>query len=199
MRHAEKTQKKKSWWSEWGSAILVPFIIVLLLRIFVVGVFAIPSGSMENTIEIGQRVLTWKFDTHPGRGDVEVFDDKYDWLDDGDDKPGELIKRVIGVGGDRVTYSPESEELRVNGVKIEEPYVANGYSGSMEIDVTVPDGKYYVLGDNRNNSADSRFHSDVNGGFVDQDQIEGVVMMTYWPFDRVLGKVNYPEVFKDVK
>ena len=198
MRHAKKSQKKKSWWSDWGSAILVPVIVVVLLRIFVLGVFAIPSGSMESTIEVGQRVLTFQLDTHPDRGDVVVFDDKYDWLNDGV-KPGELIKRVIGVGGDRVTYSPESEVLRVNGVKIEEPYVANGYSGNREIDVTVPDGKYYVLGDNRNNSADSRYHSDVNGGFVDQDQIEGVVLMTYWPFDRVLDKVNYPEVFKNVK
>ena len=198
MRHAKKSQKKKSWWSDWGSAILVPVIVVVLLRIFVLGVFAIPSGSMESTIEVGQRVLTFQLDTHPDRGDVVVFDDKYDWLNDGV-KPGELIKRVIGVGGDRVTYSPESEVLRVNGVKIEEPYVANGYSGNREIDVTVPDGKYYVLGDNRNNSADSRYHSDVNGGFVDQDQIEGVVLMTYWPFDRVLDKVNYPEVFTNVK
>ena len=166
----------------------VALLIALLLKTFLVQAFVIPSGSMEQTIRIGDRVLVDKltpwFGSRPERGDVVVFEDPGGWLEQeqsepSDDPPGikqgkelltfigllpsddeqDLIKRVVAVGGDTVKCCNSDGKVTVNGEPLEEPYINPGDKPSrVKFDVEVPIGRVFVMGDHRGNSADSRYH-----------------------------------------
>ncbi|MGC5362822.1 signal peptidase I [Streptomyces sp. DT24] len=180
-------------------------VIALVLKTFLVQAFVIPSGSMEQTIRIGDRVLVDKltpwFGSEPERGDVVVFKDPGDWLrqeSDGKKDPPvvlkqaqqaltfigllpsdddrDLIKRVVAVGGDTVSCCARDGRVTVNGVPLEEPYVHPGdQPSSLKFEVKVPAGRLFVMGDHRSDSADSRFHLDEPG--------QGTV-----PLNRVVGR-----------
>lgn len=175
---------------------LVPFLLRSLVQIY-----EIPSGSMESTLRDGDKVVVTMFDSDDiDRGDVVVFTDPDDWLHVKDptglrgvcqkimvfahvlpDHTGHhLVKRVIGVGGDHVV-SDGKGTLSVNGVSVNEPYVKDGQSPSLtSFDVTVPQGYVWVMGDNRSNSADSRYHrDDAHGGFVPLKDVVGVAKMVF--------------------
>lgn len=168
--------------------IVVALLIALVLKTFLVQAFVIPSGSMEQTIRIGDRVLVDKltpwFGGKPGRGDVVVFKDPGGWLK-GETRRVEpdpagirqakqlltfigllpsadeqdLIKRVVAVGGDTVACCDGSGRVTVNGTPLDEPYVNPGNAPSeIRFTVKVPAGRLFVMGDHRANSADSRFH-----------------------------------------
>jgi len=113
-----------------------------------------------------------------------------------------LIKRVIGLPGDTVVCCTPTGELMINGTPILEPYVnpnTEGKASAVDFTVTVPEGALWVMGDNRNNSADSRFHPDQPGrGFVGIDDVVGRAFVISWPIDRWTWLSNYPEVFQDV-
>jgi len=188
--------------------IVVALVITLLLQTFVVQVFSIPSGSMQNTISIGDRVVVDKFSPwfgwQPQRGDVVVFSDPDNWLAaDPPPKSGpvlgavksvftfvgllpsdrDLIKRVIGVPGDTVACCDSQGRVTVNGKPLDESYVFPGNPPSqITFKVTVPAGKLWVMGDHRDISADSRYHmADATGGFVPEKDVVGRAVAVVWP------------------
>lgn len=151
---------------------------------------SIPSSSMESTIMTGEQVMVNKLDRTPERGDIVVFEDHLDWLGP-EYKSGTLmIKRVIGLPGDTVTCCTADVKTRVNGVVLDEPYaVPETPENAVQYEVTVPEGSMFVLGDNRPNSADSRFHLEQGSEFVSQDSIVGTAYAVRWPLTkfRLLG------------
>ncbi|GAA1107434.1 signal peptidase I [Arthrobacter flavus] len=204
-----------------GIAILLSFLI----KTFLFRAFFIPSGSMENTLEIDDRIFVNQLVPAPfelQRGDVVVFQDTEGWLPapppgtgpganwvkDGlifvgllpDDTQQHLVKRVIGMAGDRVVCCDDDGRITVNGEPLEEPYLYPGASPSdTEFDVTVPEGKIWVMGDHRNASADSRANTDKpNSGFIGVEDIEGRAAVIAWPLNRMGFLGNYPEVFDSV-
>ena len=184
--------------------VLVVAVVILvpaLLRSYVVQIYEIPSGSMERTLRDGDKVAVPMYGSDDvERGDVIVFSDPDDWLHVKEptglrgatqrlmvsvnllpENTGHhLVKRVIGVGGDHVVADGKGS-LTVNGVAIKEPYVKDGQSPSLtSFDVTVPQGYVWVMGDNRSNSADSRYHrDDAHGGFVPLKNVVGVAKVVF--------------------
>ncbi|MFF8593142.1 signal peptidase I [Streptomyces sp. NPDC015220] len=191
----------------------VAVLIALVLKTFLVQAFVIPSGSMEQTIRIGDRVLVDKltpwFGSKPHRGDVVVFHDPGGWLageqtEKQNDPVGvkqikegltfigllpsddekDLIKRVVGVGGDHVKCCDAQGRITVNGVPLNEgDYLYPGNDPSdIPFDITVPKGRLWVMGDHRGNSADSRYHLNTPyKGTVSQDSVVGRAMWIGWP------------------
>lgn len=183
---------RKSTIRETTLIILIPALIVALIRFFLIGIYVIPSGSMENTLMIGDRIVTSKLDgkiTPLQRGDIIVFKDPDHWLTMQQDDAlggGYLVKRLIGLPGDHVACCDATGDITINGVPITEPYVKPGDPPSLiPFNVTVTPGNLFVLGDNRSNSADSRYHlNDGNDGLVPVSDVVGVVKLVYWPFNR---------------
>ncbi|MCB2177694.1 MAG: signal peptidase I [Actinomycetales bacterium] len=207
--------------------ILVSAIVLsLVIKTYLAQAFYIPSGSMEQTLEIGDRVMVTKLAPGPlqvHRGDIVVFKDPGGWLPPPPPRSGSpaseffasvltyigllpqdsgehLIKRVIGVGGDHVVCCDEQGRLQVNGVSIDEPYLAAGAVPSeIDFDVTVPEGYLWVMGDNRQNSEDSRYHQgNPGGGAVPLSDVVGVAFITLWPLDRLSLLRNPGATFADV-
>jgi len=193
----------------------------MIVKTFFVQFFYIPSGSMENTLLVNDRVGVNKFGalfSDIKRGEVVVFRDPADWLsvptneDTGlkkvvkdalvfvgvlpDPSKQYLIKRVIGVGGDRVVCCNASNQIEVNGTPITEPYIYPGDKPSdSEFDVTVPKDFIWVMGDHRGASADSRFHTqDPNKGMVPLEKVTGRALFVIWP----LSNLGILEVGKDL-
>ena len=200
--------------------VVVALLVSLFIKTFVVQFFYIPSGSMENTLQIKDRVAVNKIpfiSRTINRGDVVVFRDPNNWLpeivDYGTNKyvakaksalvavgvlpnPAKqyLVKRVIGVAGDHIVCCTKNDKLSINGVEVTEPYIYAGNKPSeMTFDVTVPAGKIWVMGDHRGASADSRYHQeDINKGFVPLSKVTGRVVAVIWPFKDItyLPKVD---------
>lgn len=196
----KKAQNQAGKFSTKWSWLVIPVLVVVVLRFFIIAPFVVPSGSMENTIGIGERILVNKLDKTVSRGDVIVFRDTQGWLSNKPKGRGYLVKRVIGVGGDKVSYSAGDEHIKVNGKDVDESaYLSEDGVGHVSFSVTVPDGYYFVMGDHRNHSADSRYHlGDAQNGFVSENQVIGVIWQAYWPVSRIGGKINYEEVFTGV-
>lgn len=187
-------------------------MLSLLIKTFLVQAFFIPSSSMEETLLVGDRVMVSKLAPGPlevHRGDVVVFKDPGGWLPPRVEKEqpawreaatavltfvgllpqdsGEhLIKRVIGVAGDRVACCDDDGRVTVNDVPLDEPYLAPGAIPSeLTFSTTVPEGHVWVMGDNRQDSQDSRYkQGDPGGGSVPLDNVVGVAQLTVWPVDR---------------
>jgi signal peptidase I len=197
--------------------VVVALAVSLVIKSFLVQFFYIPSGSMENTLQVNDRVAVNKvpfISKSINRGDVVVFRDPDNWLPEpytGDGNkylakikegfvavgvlpnPAKqyLVKRVIGVAGDKVECCAKSKKLMINGVEIDEPYIFAGNSPSdTKFNVTVPEGKVWVMGDHRGASADSRFHQDdINQGMVPTSKVTGRVVGIIWPIKN-LGIVS---------
>jgi signal peptidase I len=212
--------RKGSFLREIPALIVVAVIVSLVIKTFVVQFFYIPSGSMENTLQIQDRVAVNKLpfitrEIH--RGDVVVFHDPATWLPTWNDvapqsmqqkaksllvdigilpNPAKqfLVKRVIGVGGDNVQCCSAKGNLIVNGKATNEPYIFSGNAPSdMKFNVTVPKGKLWVMGDHRGASADSRYHQDdINKGFVPEKDVVGRVVAVIWPIKnaKLIERVN---------
>ncbi|MFF4056781.1 signal peptidase I [Streptomyces sp. NPDC001668] len=162
--------------------LLLCLAFLLLISTFVVRPFQIPSGSMENGLRIGDRVLVnrlaYRFGAEPRRGDVVVFDGT-GYFGDGD-----YIKRVVGVGGDHVVCCDEKGRIEVNGRSVDESgFLYPGDSpSSVSFDVEVPDGALFVLGDHRSVSSDSRNHlGSPGGGMIPVDAVLGRADWIIWP------------------
>jgi signal peptidase I len=176
---------------------------VLLVQSFVV-----PTGSMEPLLPVGTRVFVapnaYRF-ADVSRGDVVVFDGT--GVFDPPPPPGsslhragaalagllgapvgehDYVKRVVGLPGDRVACCDAAGKVTVNGAALDEPYLALGDAPSaVRFDIEVPAGRYFVLGDHRSQSGDSRSHlGDPGGGTVPGNRIVGRVVGIYWPLDR---------------
>ncbi|MFF5448372.1 signal peptidase I [Streptomyces sp. NPDC012888] len=208
--------------------VAVALLIALLLKTFLVQAFYIPSGSMEQTIRIGDRVLVDKFTpwfgSRPERGDVVVFRDPGGWLQGEAARPApdpigvkqlkqvltfigllpssdeqDLIKRVIGVGGDTVKCCDAKGRVSVNGYAMNEPYVMRGNAPSeIRFEVVVPEGRLFVMGDHRSNSADSRYHLDeAHQGTIAESSVVGRAFVIAWPTDH-WRQLEQPAVFASV-
>jgi signal peptidase I len=203
-------RRKGSLLKEFPILVVVALIVSLLIKTFLVQFFYIPSGSMENTLQIKDRVAVNKIpfiSRSIHRGDIVVFRDPANWLSEpfASESPiiiekireglvavgilpnptkQYLVKRVVGIGGDRVICCSKSKKLTVNGKESIEPYIFEGNDPSdMNFDVTVPVGKIWVMGDHRGASADSRYHQDdINKGMVPLNRLTGRVVAVIWPF-----------------
>lgn len=156
-----------------GVILVIAIASALLVREFVLTTFIVDGPSMYPTLDgggsaldDGEVLILNKLDT-PNRDDIIVFN--YDWGQEAGFEPHALVKRVIGVGGDKIKF--ENNELYVNGIKLTEDYI-NGEMYTPDAEYTVPSGCYFVLGDNRNNSNDSRMI-----GSVPKDKVLGVCVL----------------------
>jgi signal peptidase I len=192
---AQIARRRKSLVREYGEAIVIAILLALVIRTLVVQAFTIPSGSMMDTLLVGDYILVNKFLygpeipftevrlpglRDPHRGDIVVF--KYP-----QDEKRDFIKRIVGTPGDAVQI--RGNDVYVNGQKLIEPYTKHtspsvhsgqpycGYAYGCE-PTTVPAGSYFVMGDNRDNSQDSRYW-----GFVRRDRIKGKAFLIYWSWD----------------
>lgn len=171
-------------------------VVALLVHVFLLQSFYIPSESMENTLLVNDRVMVNKLAYRFGgveRGDIVVFKG---W--DGQD----TIKRVIGVGGDTVKCCDAKRRITVNGTPLDEEdkYLYPGvYPSKRNFEVKVPAGRLWLMGDHRNDSADSREHmADANKGTISEDDVIGRAFARYWPFSR-LGFLSRPLTFSAVR
>jgi signal peptidase I len=199
----------------------IALVLAFVIKTFLVQAFVIPSGSMQQTLEINDRVLVNRFSNwmghEPNRGDIVVFQDPGGWLDSEPVKPknvfskaltavgllpednGDLIKRVIGVGGDDVKSAGNGAPVTVNGVALQESgylYPSNVPSmGAFE--VHVPKGYLWVMGDHREVSVDSRAHINDGrtGGFVPVGNVVGIAVLKVWPPSH-FGTLQVPSDFK---
>lgn len=163
---------------------LVCLLFLLLFSSFVMQPFQIPSGSMEQGLRIGDRVLVnklaYRFGAQPQRGDVVVFDGT------GYFGNADYIKRVVGVGGDHVVCCDKEGRLDVNGRSVDEStFLYPGDSPSdVPFDVVVPDGTLFLLGDHRSDSSDSRDHlGSPGGGMIPVGEVIGRADWIAWPSD----------------
>lgn len=204
--------------------VVIALVVAWGVKTFLVRSFYIPSRSMVSTLEVNDRVLVNELVPNVidvGRGDVVVFKDPGGWLGNApaynptpvewaldtvglgsSDSSQYLIKRVIGLPGDRVVCCDADNRLTVNGEPITETYLREPDmpASNTIFDVTVPEGKLWVMGDNRNESADSRAHTgSAGGGFVDiDDDVVGRAFVITWPVERWSGLGDFPEVFARV-
>jgi signal peptidase I len=203
-------KKQRSFWKELPILVGIALILALIIKTFLLQAFSIPSDSMQNSLQQGDRVLVDKlspwFGSEPERGEVIVFGDPDDWLE-GEPTPDpnpvqrvlgwiglmpsadekDLIKRVIAVSGDTVECT-NTGPLKVNGKALNEPYVypdntpctVDDQGGQFKL--KVPEGKIWVMGDHRQNSLDSRYHQgDKNRGFVPVANVVGRAIVVAWP------------------
>jgi signal peptidase I len=202
---AKTRQRRIPGWLEMVLLLVTALALSLLIKTFFVQMFFVPSESMEPLLVKDDRILVqkmsyWKGDVH--RGDVIVFRDPGGWL--GPQPPlnplqkalstvglyptgGHLVKRVIGVGGDEVRCCDADGRVTVNGVPLDEKsYISkDSVPSERKFDVKVPQGRLWVMGDNRGNSEDSRYHQRLpGGGTISVDDVVGKVWAIVWPLGR---------------
>jgi signal peptidase I len=212
------------WLKEVATVVVIAVVLSFLIKTFLFRAFWIPSESMVSTLDIDDRIFVNLLVPEPfalSRGDVVVFrdtkgwlppvpektDGPFTWVQDGlifvgllpDNSQQHLVKRVIGLPGDHVICCDAGGKLAINGSEIDERYVNSAETPQVRnFDVVVPEGKVWVMGDNRNHSADSRSHLESNGGFIDLTDIEGKAAVIAWPLNRITALDNYPDVFRNV-
>lgn len=204
----EQQTRRGSFWRELPILLGVAIVVAVLVRAFVLQTFYIPSGSMQHTLEINDRVLANKLVyefREPTRGEIVVFRAPPQWRSspDGED----FIKRVIGVGGDTIACCDPQGRLFVNGHPLDEPYLftfdgVTDAAAPVEFEVVVPDGRLWVLGDHRSWSGDSMGHYQASDGDLELATIEvgdvvGRAFVRFWPVGRAAW-LTVPEVYDDV-
>lgn len=207
--------------------VVVAFVISFLLKTFLVRSFYIPSGSMEQTLQVHDKILVNQLQPVPfgiDRGDIVVFKDPGGWLNLDTEVPDPgffdqvlqaiglaadtsteyVVKRVIGIGGDHVVCCDVEGRVTVNGAALDEPYIVipegETRASAIDFDVVVPADSVWVMGDNRYSSKDSRYNQNQPGrGFVPEADIVGRAFLINWPLNRLTWLGNYPEVFAEAR
>ncbi|MDB1089648.1 signal peptidase I [Streptomyces sp. ACA25] len=209
----QEGKKPRSFWKELPILIGIAFVLALLIKTFLLQAFSIPSDSMQNTLQRGDRVLVDKltpwFGATPERGEVVVFEDPGGWLPPTPDTGGfgaavqeglsfiglmpsaddnHLIKRVIAVGGDTIECQ-EGGAVMINGTALDES--AYLFPGNTPCDdrpfgpLEIPEGRLWVMGDHRADSLDSRYHQSGPGaGTVSEEGVVGRAVVIAWPVNR---------------
>ncbi|MGC4793649.1 signal peptidase I [Micromonospora saelicesensis] len=192
----EQTDKpRSSFWKELPILLGVAILVAVLVRAFVLQTFFIPSPSMENTLKIDDRVLVNKlvYDFRsPHRGEVIVFKAPTAWSGNPDGE--DFIKRVIGIPGDHVVCCDPEERLMINGTSLDEPYIFSmdgirDKPADQEFDITVPEGRLWVMGDHRSASGDSLEHwqqsqQNITEATIPEDDVVGRAFTVFWPVNR---------------
>jgi signal peptidase I len=204
----EQTRKRSSFWRELPILLGVAIVVAVLVRAFVLQTFYIPSESMENTLQINDRVLVNKlvYDFRdPHRGEVVVFEAPRTWRSNPAEE--DFIKRVIGVPGDRVKCCDGERRLVINGRPLDEPYLFADSNGTPdpasedEFEVTVPAGRLWVMGDHRSHSGDSREQyrasHDVVASTIPENAVVGRAFVVFWPISRAAW-LSVPDTFGSV-
>jgi signal peptidase I len=205
--------RQKGIFRETFTVVVTALVLSVLVRTFLVQAFYVPSGSMENTLMTNDRIVVSKISTRltgVNRQNVVVFHDPSTWLGDipqpnpyntvvgrvlqvvgivPANSGNDLVKRVIGVGGDTVECCDAAGHIIVNGKPLlNETYIKPGSrTDQVKFKVLVPEGSVFVMGDNRGNSQDSRFHLNLHQGMVPLKDVVGRVVVKIWPFDRIGG------------
>jgi signal peptidase I len=217
----KETKRKRPFWRDLAVIVIAALVLTILLKAFVVQVFSIPSGSMENTLLPGDRILVnkmvYRFRSIE-RGDIVVFSGSGSWdpvtpppsnpfarlWDDatglvGIAGPGtDYVKRVIGVPGDHVVCCNAKGQVTVNGVALsEKSYIFPGAAPSqIRFNITVPPGRLWVMGDNRADSDDSRYRTgDPGGGTIPESAVVGRAFVVIWPLSRI-SDLPIPNTFQ---
>jgi signal peptidase I len=216
-----KPKRKRPFWRDLLVILVSAVVLTILLKTFVAQVFSIPSGSMENTLLPGDRIVVSKvvYDFRPvARGDIVVFSGAgswdppvpapgnplvraWDWATSlvGIAGPGtDYVKRVIGLPGDHVACCNAAGQVTVNGVPLtESSYVYPGDPpSSVRFSITVPAGRLWVMGDNRGDSDDSRYRADSpGGGSIPEGAVVGRAFLVVWPLSRV-SDLPIPNTFE---
>jgi len=201
--------KKKHLVREYAESIIIAIVLALVIRTFVVQAFKIPSGSMEDTLQVGDHLLVNKFifgstipftETRlfslrdPNQGDIIVFEYP-------EDPSKDFIKRIVGVPGDVVQGI--NKNVYVNGKLYKNPHEIHKEIDLVPKDqnprdtfgpVKVPEGSYFVMGDNRDRSYDSRFW-----GFVKKEKIKGLAFIKYWSWDGDNWRVRWGSIGQLIK
>lgn len=186
-------------WIEYAILITVAVVAAVGVRTFLLQTFYIPSESMEQTLLVDDKVLVNKVIykiRDPRRGEVVVFKPPPQWAAG----PGhdDYIKRIVGLGGDRIVCCDQGGRLTVNGRVLDETYLYPGDEPStMPFDVTVPENHVFVMGDHRSASADSRVHLQFQDGAVSVDRLVGRAFVTFWPANR-MRSLSPPEAFAGI-
>jgi signal peptidase I len=208
------------WLRETAIIVVSALVLSALVRAFLVQAFYVPSASMEDTLLIGDRIISSKITktlSGVSRGEVVVFKDPGGWLDAPpvhsggfrgavrtgltfigllpSDTGQDLVKRAIAISGDRVACCDVGGRIVLNGVPLVEDYI-KGPTDQVQFDVVVPPNSVFVMGDNRGDSRDSRYHLDANNGAVPDSNAVGRVFLVLWPLNR-LATVPIPEIFGD--
>ncbi len=200
----DEIARKKSQLREWGESIVIALVLAMFIRTFIIQAFKIPSGSMLPTLLIGDHLLVSKFNygirlpiigktivkfKDPQRGDVIVFVCPVD-------RSKDFIKRVIGLPGDRIEII--DKKVYINGKPYPDPHAYHNDPRILPRDVSprdnfgpivVPPHKYFVMGDNRDSSWDSRFW-----GFVDRNDILGKALIIYWSWERPFHNIRWRRI-----
>ena len=198
--------------------IVSALVLSAVVRAFLIQAFYVPSASMEATLMPNDRIIAAKISTRltgVHRGEVMVFEDPGGWLPEPEkpvaglrssiragmtfigllpsDTGQDLVKRVMAVGGDRIACCDDRGRIVLNGVPLDETYI-QGPTDQVRFDVVVPPNSMFMMGDNRGNSRDSRFHLDVNDGAVPVHDAVGRSVLTIWPFERFATQ-PIPDIF----
>jgi signal peptidase I len=211
-KRENRAKRKRPFWREFVVVVVAALVLAVLLKTFVVQVFSIPSASMENTLLPGDRILVSKLVYHTrgiARGDIVVFSGQGSWGPDAPPPPGnpvirffddvkdlvgfsapgtDYVKRVIGLPGDHVACCNANGQVTVNGVPLsEKSYLFPGDPPSQTpFHVIVPAGYLWVMGDNRSDSDDSRYHTDdPGGGSVPESAVVGRAFVIIWPISQI--------------
>jgi len=205
----EQTEKRRgSFWRELPILLGVAILVAVLVRAFVLQTFYIPSPSMEHTLNVLDRVLVNKlvYDfREPRRGEIIVFKAPQDWQSgtEGED----FIKRIIGTPGDHVVCCDAQNRLEINGHSLDEPFIYKDADGTPDpaadeaVDITVPAGRLWVMGDHRSASGDSLEHyeqtNDIQEATIDEDSIVGRAFTVFWPVNRATW-LSVPKEFDSI-
>jgi signal peptidase I len=205
---ASPAQPRRSFWRELPVMLVVAVVVAVVVRAFILQTFWIPSQSMENTLLINDRVLVNKLVyvyRSPHRGEIAVFEPPPAWRSSADED--DIIKRVIGEPGDHIVCCDDRQRLVVNDHPLDEPYIYTAADGTADqasretFDIVVPKGRYWMMGDHRSDSADSREHyvrdGDLVAATIPEDAMVGRAFAIFWPFGRARW-LGVPDSFDKV-